>query len=170
MRETDFLPETVLQILHEHVLRPDARIRVVKQHTLNALHAATGAMWPVLGPVLDRLVQALHDSPDLVVLGFFLVVLLIVLQMLSWISRAMMFWTRLAFRLLFWSAVVAAVAVVWQRGIGTTIGDVVNIGGKLMGYAVIVKDIWVREYQKYEAQAKSHGGPSGYKLGASRGR
>lgn len=124
-------------------------------------------MWPIIGPMLDRLTQALHDSPDIVVLGFFVVILLLVVQLLSWISRVMMFWTRLAFRILFWSAVVAVASVVWQRGIGTTIGDLVNIGGKLMGYAVIVKDIWIREYQKYEAQSK---GPPAPRFGSSSGR
>ena len=124
-------------------------------------------MWPILGPVLDRLTQALHDSPDVVVLGFFLMVLLLVVQILSWISRALMFWTRLAFRVLFWSGVAAAAAIVWQRGIATTAADLVTVGGWVLGYAVIVKDIWVREYQKYEAQAKAHAPPAS-RFGASR--
>lgn len=126
-------------------------------------------MWPVLGPALDRLTRALHDSPDLVVLGFFVLVLVFVVQLLSWLSRAMLFWTRLALRVLFWSAVAAVAAVVWQRGIGRTVGDVVDVGGKLVGYAVVVKDIWVREYHKYDAQAKGRG-PPGSKFGSGRGR
>ena len=127
-------------------------------------------MSPLLTPFFDRLAQAIYNSPDIVVLGFFLFLLLLVVQIISWISRAMMFWTRMAFRLAVWAGFAALAAVVYQRGVTATSQDVLDIGIKLFGYATAIKDIWIEEYKKYEAQAKSHGQPPGIKFGASRGR
>lgn len=40
----------------------------------------------------------------------------------------------------------------WQRGFEESARDVVLVGGKVAGYAAVVKDIWLTEYKKYEGQ------------------
>lgn len=128
-------------------------------------------MWPVLSPIFDRLIQALHSSPDIVVLGFFLVILLVIMQILSWLRRAIVFWTRIAFRMAFYAAIVAVAASVWQRGLEASWSDAAFIGSKLLTYGGMVKDIWLREYQRYEQQAqKTRGGYEGRTGGSWRNR
>ncbi|KAL1866445.1 hypothetical protein VTK73DRAFT_4702 [Phialemonium thermophilum] len=165
------LPEASLQYFHNHVFRPDAPIQILKQYLRDAADSVISAMWPLISPVLDRLVEALHNSPDLVVLGFFLLLIVLVLQLMSWVSRVMLFGARVAFRFICWAAVFAVAAFVWQRGIIATANDVADLGVRLLGYAVTVKDIWIREYRKYEAQtARSRAAPYSTKQGYPRVR
>lgn len=114
-------------------------------------------MTPVFGPVLDRLTQALYNSPDIVVLGFFCLILLLVFQILSWLRRALVFWTRLACRMAFYAGLVALAASVWQRGLEASWADALAIGGTLLKYGSWVKDIWMKEYRKYEEQGRKTG-------------
>jgi hypothetical protein len=116
--------------------------------------------YPFLEPLLDRVARALNNSPDFVVLIFVLIVAAIVLQLLVWVRRVIMWWTNLAFRLVFWLCLGLFISMVWQRGFEASLRDAVVIGGKIMGYAAVVKDIWLREYRKYEAQTRAGGGTS----------
>lgn len=167
----DFLPANCIEILQEHVLDPKSPFQVFKHGAVFAIQKLVNIMWPFLVPVFDRLTQALHSSPDIVVLTFFLVLVFLVFQILNWMRRVLMFWTRIALRLVFWTGIVALVAVVWQRGLEASMKDAIAIGNWLLGYGAILKDVWLREYRRYEAQAKSQRSSSrGSRYASSRGR
>lgn len=124
-------------------------------------------MAPVLAPLLDRLTQALYSSPDIVVLGFFCLILVLVFQVLSWLRRALVFWTRIAFRMVFYAGLVALAASVWQRGLEASWSDAMAVGATLLKYGGWVKDVWMSEYQKYEQQGQqTRGGYSSPRAGA----
>jgi len=120
---------------------------------------------PVVKPVLDRLTLALWNSPDVVVLGFLLLALYLVLHLVFMAKRLVVWWTGLAIRLIWYASLVALAAAVWQRGLEATLHDMFVLGGKAMGYAVVIKEIWVQEYNRYNApahpppQAAAHGAP-----------
>jgi hypothetical protein len=114
---------------------------------------------------MDRFARTLQESPDFVFFGFLLAVLFLAFQVLVWVQRTISFFTRLAFRAVLWSMLGLALMAMWQRGPEAVAGDVVTVVSKLLGYAAIVKDIWLSEYQKYDAQTRA--GTSGY--GGGRG-
>lgn len=103
---------------------------------------------------MDRTVQAIQNSPDAVVLAFALTVLVVMIQVMFAIQRTMMWMTRLALRMVGWAMVIAVVAIIWRRGPEATIRDLVIVVSKITGYATVVKDIWVSEYNRYDAQTK----------------
>ncbi|KAI8961706.1 hypothetical protein F5Y11DRAFT_221038 [Daldinia sp. FL1419] len=162
------LPEQTLTIIQAHMQDPHTALRAIWHQTTSLTAKATETLSPVLAPLLQRGVQALHDSPDLVVLGFVLAAFVLVIQLISFVHRTMMYFTRLAFRLVGWALFFALLAALWRRGPEAAIRDVVVFVGKLTGYAALVKDIWLSEYQKFDAQTKrggaaagTHGAPSG---------
>lgn len=169
---TEYIPEHSLEFVHEHVLHPHSHVQTIKREVLTVVRNVTAAMYPVLEPLFDRLAQAIYRSPDIVVLGFFLVVLFVAVQIMSWVRRMLAFWTRVAVRLVFWAAVVATLSFVYQRGVEESVRDAVVFGGKLLGFAASVRNIWLQEYQKYQAQANMHRHPPGarYGYGNSRGQ
>ncbi|KAH8910600.1 hypothetical protein BR93DRAFT_955687 [Coniochaeta sp. PMI_546] len=159
------------ELLQEHVFQPDSAPAVIKRQLAGTLQKALGVMAPIIGPILDRLTQALYSSPDIVVLGFFCLILVLVLQILSWLRRALVFWTRIAFRMAFYAGLVALAASVWQRGFEASWSDAVAIGNTLLKYGGWVKDIWINEYRKYEQQGqKTRGGYSSPQAGRWRNR
>lgn len=103
---------------------------------------------------MDRTLQAIQNSPDAVVLAFALTALVVAIQVMFAIQRTMVWMTRLALRMVGWAVVIAVVAVVWRRGPEATIRDLVVVVSKITGYATVVKDIWVSEYNRYDAQTK----------------
>jgi hypothetical protein len=131
-------------------------------HTL--LNGTVAALYPILQPVLVRVGTMLSDSPDFVFVLSLVAIFFAALQTLLWVHRVMMFWTRLMGRLLLWSLVAAVLAMAWQRGPEAVIRDAVVFVSKAAGYAALVKDIWLAEYNKYDAQTKN----SGRKVGAGR--
>lgn len=67
-----------------------------------------------------------------------------------------MLWvTALLMRVVFWTCVVSAVAFVYQRGMEQTARDAVVVGAKIAGYGAAVRDVWWREYRRYEAQQQN---------------
>lgn len=129
-------------------------------------------MSPVLRPVLDRAAQALINSPDVVVLATVVLVLLLALQVLLWVRRVVAWFTSLVFRLVFWSCAAAVVAAVWQRGPDRAARDLAEFVGVASGYATLLyrytRDVWLREYERYEAQ-QSQGVRAGQEYLAARG-
>lgn len=109
-------------------------------------------MTPAIQPLLDRLNMALTNSPDLAVLMFVVVLLFIALQVLAWMRRMVAWVTGLMFKLIFWACVMAMVAVVVQRGPEQTVRDAVVVVSRMVGYGAALKDVWMSEYQRYEAQ------------------
>lgn len=109
-------------------------------------------MTPVIEPLLDRLNTVLTNSPDVVVLVFVAVLLLVALQVLTWMRRMVAWVTGLMFRLMFWACVMAMAAVVVQRGPEQTVRDGAVLVSKIAGYGAALRDVWVSEYRRYEAQ------------------
>jgi hypothetical protein len=166
------LPDLVpLDLLSEYVLDPRGTPVSVLGKITSTTQKLLGIMAPILSPIFDRLTQALYSSPDIVVLGFFLVILLVVVQILNFLRRALVFWTRIAFRMAFYAGLVALAASVWQRGLEASWSDALSMGSTLLTYGGMVKDIWLREYRRYEQQGqKTRGGYSGSKAGSWRTR
>lgn len=115
-------------------------------------------MTPLIQPLLDRMTQMLYDSPDIVVLVFLLVMVVMIIQVLSWIRRLMVWATGLLFRMLFWAGVIAGIAVVIRRGPEKSLRDMVVVFSKIAGYAASLKDVWLSEYQRYDAQGNGGAG------------
>lgn len=99
--------------------------------------------YPILLPYLNRLAVFAQESPSVVSLAVLLLVLAIMLQILSWVRRMMVWWFRLVTRVMFWGTVVVLASVVWQRGLGRTLQDVMMWGEEL-------SDVWWREYRRWE--------------------
>ncbi|KAK3936087.1 hypothetical protein QBC46DRAFT_396017 [Diplogelasinospora grovesii] len=149
------LPETSVEFLNQHILHPQAPFQILKRTLMDYAQRFVEIMWPILAPLVDRLVQALHSSPDLVVLGFFLLVVVVIVQVMSWVQRMMMFWTRVAMRIVFWAGVAAVVAILWQRGLEASMRDAAIVASKVAGYMASVKEIFWEQYQMYEAQERA---------------
>lgn len=124
---------------------------------------------PVVSPIAERGMRALQDSPDVVFFGFLLALFFMAFQILIWVQRTISFFTRLAFRAVLWMCIGLALMAVWQRGPEAVAGDLVVVARKLVGYATIVKDIWLSEYQKYDAQTRAGAGAGAGSLGGGRG-
>lgn len=153
------LPADVVEYVNKHALRPDAPLQIyLSQARTQATRAAEKA-YPYVQPRVERLVSAMSSaaeaSPAAGQLGSVLVPLAILtcsVLVLNWIRRMVMWWTRLAFRAVLWATVIALGAWAWNRGVESSIRDVVVLGGKIAGYLAVVKDIWIEEYNRYEGQ------------------
>ncbi|ROV89980.1 hypothetical protein VMCG_10097 [Cytospora schulzeri] len=150
-REAIFSENTVA-LLNQHVLSPSSPLQTLRRQFIDLLSTAFAMVTPVLQPLLDRLNTALTNSPDVVVLLFAVVLLFLALQVLAWMRRMVAWVTGLMFRLMFWACVLAMVAVVVQRGPEQTVRDGVVVVSKVMGYGAALRDVWVSEYRRYEAQ------------------
>ncbi|KAI1412143.1 hypothetical protein F5Y13DRAFT_47757 [Hypoxylon sp. FL1857] len=153
------LPEQTLELLQDHLQNPQTVLQTLWRQTVLVTNKLSEILSPLFAPILARALQALHDSPDIVVLGFVLAAFVLVIQLIAWVHRTMMYVTRLAFRMLGWALVFALLAFVWRRGPEATIRDIVVFVSKLAGYATLVKDIWLSEYKKFDAQTKRGGSP-----------
>lgn len=148
------LPAQVTAYIHQHALRPDAPLQIyLTQAKVQASRAADKA-YPYIQPQVERLVDAMEGSPTASSVVVPLVILTVAVIVLNWIRRMVMWWTRMAFRLVFWATIVALGAWVWNRGIEASLRDTFVLGGKIVGYCAVVKDIWVAEYKRYEDQQK----------------
>ncbi|KAH9908738.1 hypothetical protein F4778DRAFT_718537 [Xylariomycetidae sp. FL2044] len=149
-----------------HLATPLSILHTIRQQLSSLLSQIHVVLYPLAAPLLSRAVSALYEAPDLVVLGFLLMLFVLALQAVMFVHRTMLYVTRLAFRMVFWAAVVAGLAVVWQRGPEKTARDVVVVVSKLAGFAAVIKDIWLSEYRKYDAQGRGSGGSSAAGRGA----
>lgn len=95
-----------------------------------------------------------------------LLLLALAVIVLNWIRRIMLWWTRLTMRIATWAAVIALAAWVYERGVFESVKDVVVVGSKVGGYLAVLKEVWLDEYNKYEAQQ----GMGGRSAGRGRGR
>lgn len=184
------LPDNIQTLLHEHVLRSDAPLQLLARIFADQVSRGADAARPYLKPyfdtasvrlesgmsamtpLLDRAARAAYDAPDMVLLGVVLLLLILILQILSMVRRIVAWWTRLAFRVVFWSCVALLVAAVWQRGLERSVKDTAVLAGQLVGYGTFVRDVWQSEYQRYQqqqvqAQAFAHG--QAYRMPSSGG-
>lgn len=154
------LSQQTRTLLNQHVLNPSSPLQTLRRQFADLLSTLYNEiMAPFLRPVLDRLAQALNNSPDLVILAFAVVVFVLALQVLLWVRRVVAWFTAMVLRLVFWSLVVAVAAAVWQRGPDKAAKDLAAFVGVVTGYGGLLyrytRDVWLREYERYEAQQSS---------------
>ncbi|KAI0905286.1 hypothetical protein F4823DRAFT_627964 [Ustulina deusta] len=161
------LPDQTLQLLQDHVLHPSSTLRTVYSYAALGMQRAAFILQPVVAPVAERGVRALQDSPDVVFLGLLLALFFMAFQMILWVQRTISFFTRLALRAVLWMFIGLALMAVWNRGPEAVIADLVLVARRLVVYAAMVKDIWISEYQKYDAQTRAGAGAGAF--GGGRG-
>lgn len=148
---TSFLPPDAAAFVHQHALRADAPLQVYFNQARVSATRSTAKLYPYVQPYVEKLLEVTGGS-EAAGLLVPLAILAVAFIVLNWIRRALLFWTRLAMRAVFWASLVALAAWVWQRGLEASARDVVYAGGKIAGYATVVKEIWLSEYKKYEGQ------------------
>ena len=146
------LPGDAARFLHDNVLNPQSPVQGFRRAGSQASQSAYRTVWPVVEPVLDRVTQALYNSPDLLVVIYFLAGMFLFLQIALWMHRFMMFWVRLIWRIFFWACVAALVAAVWQVGPEAAAKQAWVLGGRLFGALSAIAAVFQQEYKKYEAQ------------------
>ncbi|TDZ65911.1 hypothetical protein CTRI78_v003479 [Colletotrichum trifolii] len=151
------LPPEAADFIHKNALHPTSPLQTLRAHLSAAVARAYDALYPHLAPAVDATLAYLHNSPELVSFGVLLALLAATVIVLNWIRRVVAFWTALVLRAAFWGAVVVLVAAVWQRGVWETARDGVVLGGKVVGFAAAVKDVWVSEYRRYEEETRGQG-------------
>lgn len=150
-----FLPEPVLSFLDDHVLAPESYFRVLVANALQFLCGLWDLCLPLIEPLVESLTDFIRDSPNIVGAAAVIVLAVLALRVVSLVQRFVMFWTRLAFKAMWWAFVAALVALAYQRGIDETVADVVNISGKIVSGVMRVADIWITQYMAAsEAQNK----------------
>jgi hypothetical protein len=160
------LPEQTVQVLQDHVLDPETPFQILLRQLSLRVQKAFNMLIPVVTPLFNRALEALNNSPDVVIVAVMLSFVIVALQFVFWMQRIMMFWTRLAMRMVFYAALAAVVAVVWQRGPEAAMADVAHLAAKIATYAAIVKNFWLSEYYRYEAQTKNGGSAGAAKRGS----
>ncbi|KAK6842087.1 hypothetical protein PG990_005925 [Apiospora arundinis] len=164
------LPESTIQLLQDNVLHPQTPLQVLGRSVYQRAQQAFEMAVPVVQPLVNRAVTALSDSPDIVIVGALLVFIVAALQFLFWVQRVVLFWTRMTMRLIFYAILAGALAVVWQRGPEAAIRDIVIFVSKIAGYATLLKNFWLSEYERYDAQTKNGRGMSGAGMSRRGGR
>jgi hypothetical protein len=101
-------------------------------------------------PYLNRAAELAQDSPSIITVGLLLLFLLIMMQILNFARRIMMFWIRLISRLMFWGGLVLLGAAVWQRGVGRSVDDIAEWGHEL-------SEVWWREYYRWDGYQNQAG-------------
>ncbi|KAK7907909.1 hypothetical protein PG985_015212 [Apiospora marii] len=149
------LPESTIQLLQDNVLHPQTPFQVIGRSVVQRVQQAFQMAVPVVQPLVNRALTALNDSPDIVIVGALLVFIVAALQFLFWVQRVVLFWTRMTMRLIFYAILAGALAVVWQRGPEAAIRDIVIFVSKIAGYATLLKNFWLSEYERYDAQTKN---------------
>ncbi|KAI0999811.1 hypothetical protein K3495_g8387 [Podosphaera aphanis] len=114
---------------------------------LSSIHRSLAAFYsraePLLLPHFNALAQWAYASPSILIVGLFILILFILLQTINFIRRVLAFWMRLLVKLTFWGAVVALIAVLWQRGVWRTLGE-------LEAWCTEVAAVYWREYKRWE--------------------
>ncbi|KAI1298790.1 hypothetical protein F5Y03DRAFT_367031 [Xylaria venustula] len=155
------LPDQTLQLLHDHVLHPTSTLRQISSYALQTSQQAALLLAPLISPLATRAIHILQDAPDVVFIGILLTLFFIAFQILLAVQRTISFFTRLAFRALLWGALGVVLMVLYNRGPEAFVADVVAVARRLVVYAGMVKDIWISEYQKYDAQTRAGAGAFG---------
>jgi hypothetical protein len=151
------ISDNILDFFQAHLIDLRSLLQILKDQFGNMMHQAITTVWPFIEPMVNRLLQALRNSPDVVVLVFALIILVVILQILSWVRSVMMFLTRLAVRIFFWASLVVLASIIYQRGFETTTRDMVVVVNELARFIGTARDTFLREYQRYESQQKSAG-------------
>ncbi|KAK8049694.1 hypothetical protein PG994_011424 [Apiospora phragmitis] len=163
--------KSTIQLLQDNLLHPQTPFQIIGRSVWQRTQQVFQAAVPVVQPLVNRALTALNDSPDIVIVGAVLVFIVAALQFLFWVQRVVLFWTRMTMRLIFYAVLAGALAVVWQRGPEAAIRDIVIFVSKIAGYATLLKNFWLSEYERYDAQTKNGrgmGGPGMSRRGADK--
>ncbi|KAK3298985.1 uncharacterized protein B0H64DRAFT_386780 [Chaetomium fimeti] len=159
---TDILPPetlTYLAQLQTTLLSPTGPLQTLR----DALAHLTAMLTPLFTAAIDRLVTLLSASPNVVAAAVLVVLAIVILQILSLVRRVVLFWTRVAFRLVFWAGVALVVSWAWQRGMERSLRDAAVVGGKAAGWLAGAGQAWWQEYEKaqlaqQQGKVPGHGG------------
>lgn len=124
---------------------------------MSTIEAFISTLIPILQPLVERLTAYIYASPDVVILAGVLLLLVMVLQVLSWMRRVLMFFTRLAFTLVFWAGMAAVASWVYRRGVEQSARDATFWLSRASGYGLGIWNFFMTEWQRYEAQDKARG-------------
>ncbi|KAF4977903.1 hypothetical protein FDECE_18296 [Fusarium decemcellulare] len=154
------LPPELVDSINKHVLDPRSPVQIVARGVLSQARNVLDTAAPLLEPLADKLVAAMAENQGLVGVIASLLVLATVVIILNWIRRLLLWWTRLTIRVVTWAFLLALATWIWERGVFESVRDMAVAGGKVVGYMAVIKDIWLEEYSRYEAQ-QGMGGPKG---------
>ncbi|GJC99617.1 hypothetical protein ColKHC_08443 [Colletotrichum higginsianum] len=147
------LPVDAADFIHKNALHPSSPLQKLRAQALSAASRAIDELYPYLAPAVDATLEFLHSSPELVSFAVLLALLAATVVVLNWIRRVVAFWMALVLRLAFW----AASSWLSRSGVWETARDAVVVGGKVVGFAAAVKDVWISEYKRYEEETKVQG-------------
>ncbi|KAK2589798.1 hypothetical protein QQS21_012524 [Conoideocrella luteorostrata] len=167
---TELLPPDLAASVRQHLLDPRAPFQIYTQALASQLQGLLSSLSPYVQPMVDRALAAMVDNQGATGLVVLLVLMTAVVVVMNWIRRLVMWWTRLVMQGVFWAGVVLALAWVWNRGVLESVRDAVVLASKVLGYLAVLKDFWMEEYERYEANGSGSGSGSGSGFGAARGR
>jgi hypothetical protein len=133
-----FLPPDIVALIDTHLLDPQSPVQAIKRQALAQARRSADVVLPLLQPLVDRALSLLAEHQGALDMLVPLVVLITTLVVLNWVRRIILWWTRLAFRAVFWAAVVAMAAWVWNRGVLVSARDASVVGAKVMGYVAVL--------------------------------
>ncbi|KAG8350952.1 hypothetical protein FVEN_g10847 [Fusarium venenatum] len=149
---TALLPPELAESVQKHILHPRSPVQVLARNVLVQVQKVIDTAIPIIEPILDRVMILLAENQGLVGVIASLLVLATVVIILNWIRRLLMWWTRLAMRIVTWAFMFALAAWIWERGVFESARDMTVIGARILGYLAVIKDVWLQEYDRYEAQ------------------
>ncbi|RGP61227.1 hypothetical protein FSPOR_10212 [Fusarium sporotrichioides] len=149
---TALLPPELAETVQKHILHPRSPVQIVARNVLVQVQKVIDTVTPILEPILDRVLILLAENQGLVGVIASLLVLATVVIILNWIRRLLMWWTRMAMRIVTWAFMFALAAWIWERGVFESARDMTVIGARIVGYLAVIKDVWLQEYDRYEAQ------------------
>lgn len=160
------LPEELSSFIHNHILNPHGPFQTYKREAQAQLERLLTALYPIVQPVLEKILALVSDNQGAVGVAATLALAAAVIIILNWVRRLMLWWTRMVFRLMFWSLVIAVAAIVVQRGPMQTAKEVVVVGSKIVGWISAVQQA-MQQQQQYGEQF-SQGGRRQYNVGGGR--
>jgi Nuclear pore assembly and biogenesis len=150
----EILPEEYAAPIHNHIFHPHSPVQVFWRNAVLATQRAADIAYPLVRPAVDAASDYMAANPGLMSTAILLLAVVALLFVMRWVQRMVMFWVRLGTQVLFWAAAVVFIALVWQNGIYDTTRSLMVFGSKALGYLASVRDIWLREYHRYEAQQR----------------
>ncbi|RFU71892.1 hypothetical protein TARUN_10377, partial [Trichoderma arundinaceum] len=142
------LPPDVVALIDTHILDPQSPVQMVKRQALAQARRSADVLLPLVQPLIDRALAVLAEHQGALDMLIPLVVLVTTLVVLNWVRRIILWWTRLAFKAVFWAAFVAMAAWVWNRGVLVSARDATVVGAKVVGYMAVLKNVWMDEYKR----------------------
>ena len=156
-----FLPPDLVDTIDTHVLHPNSPLQTVKRQVVLQAQRALSALYPIIQPLLDKALILMAENQGVVGTAVTVFLLVLIVMVLNWIRRIVLWWTRFTFKIAIWGMMVALAAWVYERGVWESVRDVVVLGSKVGGYMAVLKKVWLDEYNKYEAQQGMRGKSSG---------